>query len=306
LHPIIYLDPPRLCFHHGPHLHKIDLDSQLALVALKKSSFMWHRDSVNRSLMQKNVLLSLIVSLLLSGSFSAYGAMHPATVGQGPDSFAMQLHYPPQEKAAKEQGAVKFYCEVSPEGKPAHITTLYGKGEARFGKALEFALHHGRFNPATVDGKPVTVMLGGSVLFLMSGGQPTIAITLATAENDKIAKMANYQQPQMLDSDALFRRKVFANRDRYNLRYGTHLSAVVVVHVDAQGNLVSKSIASESPPNGGHGRLLLDVMDKEHFIPAQSNGQPIAGDFELAVDFEHMRNPDRGPDIGTLIKRDTD
>ena len=62
-------------------------------------------------------------------------------------------------------------------------------------------------------------------------------------------------------------------------------------HVDAQGKLVSKSIESESPPNGGHGRLLFDVLDEEHFIPAQSNGQPVVGDFEVAVDFEHLRDP---------------
>ncbi len=49
----------------------------------------------------------------------------------------------------------------------------------------------------------------------------------------------------------------------------------------------------------------MDVVDQETFIPAQSNGQPVAGDFELAVDFEHLRNPDSGPDIETLIKETT-
>jgi hypothetical protein len=78
----------------------------------------------------------------------------------------------------------------------------------------------------------------------------------------------------------------------------------VVVHVDAQGNAVSKKIATESPANGGHGRLVLDVVDQEKFIPALSNGRPVAGDFELAVDFEHMQNPDSGPRVGTLLKDD--
>ena len=164
----------------------------------------------------------------------------------------MQLHYPAKEKAAKEEGVVKFYCEISPEGKPGHISTLYGKGQQQFGKAVEFALHHGSFNPAAVDSKPVAVLLGGTVLFLIDNGHPTIAVSLTTAESDKIAKMANYQQPQMLDSDALFRRKIFAHRDKYHLRYGAHPGAVVRAHVDAQGKLVGKSIESESPPNGGH------------------------------------------------------
>jgi hypothetical protein len=50
---------------------------------------------------------------LLSSSSLALGTSHPATIGQGPDSVAMHLHFPPKEKAAKTQGAVKFYCEVS-------------------------------------------------------------------------------------------------------------------------------------------------------------------------------------------------
>ena len=147
-------------------------------------------------------------------------------------------------------------------------------------------------------------MLGGTVLFIIANGQPTIAVTLATAESDKIAAMSNYMQPQMLDSDALFRRKIYAIRDKYTFRTGAHPAAVVRVHVDAQGKMASKTIVSESPENGGRGRVLLDVMEGERFIPAQSNGQAMPGDFELAVDFEHMLNPDEGARVGTLIPND--
>jgi len=255
--------------------------------------------------MLKNVFLGFIgFFILLASSSLALGANHPATIGQGPDSVAMQLHYPPKERAAKTEGAVKFYCEISPQGKAGHISTLYGKGEGHFGTAVEYALRHGRFTPATVDGKPASVMLGGTVLFMLNGGQPTIAVALATAESDKVASMSNYVQPQMIDSDALFRRKIFGLRDKYTLRSGARPGAVVVVHVDAQGNVLSKKIKTESPPNGGHGRLVIDVVDQEKFIPAMSNGQPVAGDFELTVDFEHLRDPDSGPRVGTLIKDD--
>jgi hypothetical protein len=242
--------------------------------------------------------------IILSSSPLVLADSHPATIGQGTDSVAMQLHYPAKERAAKTEGAVKFYCEVSSQGKAGHISTLYGKREGRFGTAVEYALRHGRFTPATIEGKPTSVMLGGTVLFMLASGQPTIAVALATAESDKITAMTNYVQPQMIDSDALFRRKIFALRDKYTLRYGAHPGAVVVVHVDAQGNAVSKKIATESPANGGHGRLVLDVVDQEKFIPALSNGRPVAGDFELAVDFEHMQNPDSGPRVGTLLKDD--
>jgi hypothetical protein len=255
--------------------------------------------------MIKNVFLRFAgLFILLGSSPLALSASHLATIGQGPDSVALQLHYPPKERAAKTQGAVKFYCEVSAQGKAGHISTLYGKGEGRFGTAVEYALRHGRFTPAIVDGKPATVMLGGTVLFMLRGGQPTIAVALATAESDKVASMSNYVQPQMIDTDALFRRKIFALRDKYTLRYGAHPGAVVLVHVDAQGKAVSKKIETETPADGGHGRLVMDVVDQEKFIPAVSNGQAIAGDFELSVDFEYMRDPDSGPRVGTLIKDD--
>lgn len=63
------------------------------------------------------IVLVPFMSLVFAffNSAPAFGATHPATVGQSPDSIAMQLHYPPKEKAAKTQGAVKFYCEVSPK-----------------------------------------------------------------------------------------------------------------------------------------------------------------------------------------------
>ncbi|HEX4666710.1 MAG TPA: energy transducer TonB [Chthoniobacterales bacterium] len=240
----------------------------------------------------------------LSVTNLALGETHPATVSQGPDSFAMQLHYPPKERAAGMQGAVKFYCEVSAQGKPGHISTLCGRKEARFGVAVENALRHGRFTPAVVARQPVTVLVGGTVLFLIPNGKPTIAVTLATAESEKIAGLSNYVQPQIIDTDALFRRKIYSHRDKYHIQYGAHPAAIVQVHVSPEGKMVSKRIASEAPANGGRGRVLLDVMDEEHFIPAQNNGQPVAGDLEMAVDFEHMRNPDSGPEIGSLIKKD--
>ena len=201
------------------------------------------------ALCKKTVFLRIAgLFFVLPNALLALGVTHPATISQGPDSVAMQLHYPPKERAAQSQGVVKFYCEVSADGKASHISTLYGKGQARLRTAVEFALRHGRFSPANVDGKPV---LGGTILFMMISGKPTIAVALATAESDNVAALSNYVQPQMIDSDALFRRKIFALRDKYTLRYTAHPGAVVIVHVDAQGKQVSKKIKTESPPMVG-------------------------------------------------------
>lgn len=262
-------------------------------------------DFASLRFMRKIAFLTLAGLFLVSLTSALVASdTHPATIGQGGNSVALQLHYPPKERAQKAEGAVTFYCEVSPAGKAGHISTLCGKGQARFGTTVEDALRRGRFTPAAVDGEPVSVMIGGTVLFMMTDGRPTIAVALATAEKGKIAALSNYVQPQMIESDALLRRKIYTIRDKYIYRGSAHPGAVVLVHVDSQGKPTGKKIATESPVDGGRGRLLLDVVDAERFIPAESNGQRVAGDFELAMDFEHMRNPDSGPATGTLLRDD--
>ena len=38
---------------------------------------------------------------------------------------------------------------------------------------------------------------------------------------------------------------------------------------------------------------------------AQLNSHPLAGEDELAADFEHLRDADSDPDVGSLIQRDS-
>jgi len=46
--------------------------------------------------------------------------------------------------------------------------------------------------PFFAGGKAVPVMLGGTVLFLNSTGQPIILVSLATAQNEKAVSGRNY------------------------------------------------------------------------------------------------------------------
>ncbi len=250
----------------------------------------------------------LIVPLSLANVTHSRGqsGTRPAMVTSGADSVAAFLHYPPKAKAAKVQTAIPFYCEVGANGKAAHMQ-LYGpKDKGEFRKALLAALTKGRFQPAMSEGKTVPVMLGGTALFAFHGDEPIIALSLATANKQKIAALGNYIQPQMLTSSAEFRRKIMKARfdPDIHLRAGEHPGAMAMVEVDAQGNLVSAKVAGESLANGGWGPLLLKGFKGARFIPALSDGKPVAGEFDLTVNYEFMADPDYGPEIGSHINRD--
>ena len=218
-----------------------------------------------------------------------------------PDSVASKLHYPPKERTANHQGAVVFNCEVRPDGKASQIVIRCARKLQRFGDAVNTALRAGRFEPAQAGGKPVDVAIGGTVLFTMDSGKPVIAISLVTAEKDKIVGLQNYVQPQMIGGPE-FRRKIFHLSHEYNLLSAKDPGAEVMARVDAQGNLTGTRLVTEMPPHGSWGALLLKAVEGQRFIPAMKNGQFVAGEFNVVLDGVNLRDPDAGPTTGSWIK----
>lgn len=240
----------------------------------------------------------LVLALALTPpARAAGGGFEPAMVG----SVASKLHYPPKEVAAKGQAAVAFQCEVRPDGDVSQIYIRCDRSLSRFGAAVDTALRAGHFQPARLGGKPVNVMVGGTVLFTLDGGKPTIAVSLVTADKEKIVRHQNYLQPQMIEAPE-FRRKVVKYSYEYILHGAKDPGAEVLVHVDTQGNLTGTKLVAESPPNGNWGTLVNKALEGQKFIPAMNNGQIVAGDFELFLDLHTFRNPDEGPRTGTLLK----
>jgi hypothetical protein len=234
----------------------------------------------------------------------------PAMILSGGDSVAAHLHYPTKAKAAKDQAAIPFYCEVGANGKAAYIQLFGPEDKTPFRVALLKALKEGRFQPAMSDGKPVPILLGGTAFFMFNGNEPIIAISLSTADKEKTAALGNYIQPQMLASNLEFRRKMWKSRFDSDIGWVPgarvmHPGAAVVARVDAQGNLVSTKIVAEHPPNTGWGRLLVKGFQGAKFIPALSNGKPVTGEFDMIANYDKMESPDYGPQTGSLIKRDT-
>jgi hypothetical protein len=168
------------------------------------------------------------------------------------------------------------------------------------------ALQEGRFQPAMSGGKAVPVIVGGTALFMFQNNQPIIAVALSTASKDKTAALGNYIQPQMLTSSAEFRRKLIKASFDPDIHVHGRMRprAAVVAQVDAQGNLVNTKLIGESPPDAGWGPLLVRTFQGEKFIPALNNGHPVAGEFDMILNYEYMQSPDYGPPTGSLIKRD--
>jgi|tagenome__1003787_1003787.scaffolds.fasta_scaffold20979480_3 hypothetical protein len=225
-------------------------------------------------------------------------------VGSGRDSVASHLHFPPSARAARKQAAVTFYCEIGSDGRARQIK-LGGKAGRGFTAMVSDALRQGRFEPAVLDGKPVPVLVGGTVLFMFHRDQPLVIVSLSTTDTDKIARMANYIQPQMITSSAELRRTIDRNRSTvgtkmaaspmepslisyrtFDIDYapaGT-ARAEVLAHVDTSGNVAAIRLLAETPPNGGLGVALTKALQNAKFIPALNNGRPAPGDFNLPIE----------------------
>ena len=215
----------------------------------------------------------------------------PAMIGQGADSVAARLHYPNTAKASKTEGAVQFYCEVGADGRTRHLRVIAESSWSALRYAVRNAVQQGRFIPARVGGRPTSVMIGATVFFLMPKGQPTILVTMATADKPKAAAGRNYIQPQMLTSFDDLERKMYTWRSLVT-QYSAFPSAEVMCNVDASGNLTGTKIVNESKANSGLGAVAVKACEGAKFVPALDNSKPVPGQFNLAIDFAMLVNPD--------------
>jgi TonB family protein len=248
-------------------------------------------------------LVASLTATLLVAQLKA--AQQPARVVPGPNSVAAALHYPAKAKASRRQAALTFYCQVQPNGQAIDIEVPFAGNKKEFAAAVEDALRRGRFKPATIDGQPVSVVTGGTVLFLFHGNHPQIVVSLATADQEKIARLEDYVQPQLIGTATDIRRKISnsgttlgAMNVAGNSRPSLHayhsfdvdypspgvVSAEVLARVDAGGKVSGVQVRSEFPANSGYGKLLARALEGAKFIPAQANGRPVAGNFLLAME----------------------
>ncbi len=216
-----------------------------------------------------------------TGADNAARSVEPATVGHEEGSFADYLHFPKDVASATAEAAVQFYCDISAEGL---VTTRYALigNLAPFKAAVQSALDWGHFNPAKLDGKPVPVYLGGTVLFMHEDGKPVIVVSLATAERERVGQLANYIQPQLIGglSDRLYHTD---STLMWNRPWSG--AAEVLFKISAQGQIQSSSVISEIPKDSGLGELLQNMTKDAQWTSAYDNTKPAAGQINLVVNF---------------------
>ena len=189
--------------------------------------------------------------------------------------------FPEDAAAANTDGAVQFYCDVTEEGIVETVHALVADKNI-FRAAVQSALDWGRFTPATVNGVATRVYLAGTVLFIHQNGEPVIVVSLATQDRDRVGKLANYVQPQLVGGLRLTLQKEIASLTQAVLVSG---QAEVVVHINAKGAVTGTSGISENPKSSGLGKLLDDAVKKAQFTPAYEDGKATAGAINVVANF---------------------
>jgi hypothetical protein len=212
------------------------------------------------------------------------GQMTPAIVTQDATSITHYLHFPNQPTSALASSVVQFYCDVSEKGT---VTTTYGvvgKDEA-FRAAVQYALDWGHFTPATIEGKPVPVYLGGTVLFFHQNSIPIVAVSLITYDRERVGKLTNYIQPQLVGGLLPRIEKIIRLIPQGAPASGR---AEAIINLDERGAVGNTSVAGEDPPGSGLGLLLNDAARGAQYIHAFQDGKPVAGAVNIVADFSKL------------------
>lgn len=212
------------------------------------------------------------------------GKVTPAVITQDANSISHYLHFPKDPAAAKRDSVVQFYCDITDEGLVEATYGLVGRDEA-FKDAVQAALDWGRFAPATLDGKPIRVYLGGTVIFTHDKGAPVIAVSLATHDLKRVGKLVNYIQPQLIGG---LRAQVAKIIRLIPHNFPAAGLAQAVVEVDERGVLKSTKVIGESPKGSGLGDLLDAALKGAQYTHAYDNGKAASGTLDVVADFSKL------------------
>jgi hypothetical protein len=209
------------------------------------------------------------------------GPVQPATVGREEGSLANFIHFPKDSSAVNADSAVQFYCDVSSDGVVETTYAVIGERD-EFKKAVQSALDWGRFTPARVDGKPSPVYLGGTVLFMHQDSHPVIVLSLATADRERVGKLDNYIQPQLIGG---LRRRLEEAETNASIDLPNEGAAEVLAKINERGDMVSTSVISENPKEIGLGEFLTGAIRNARFTPAYADGKQTPGEINVVANF---------------------
>jgi TonB family protein len=190
---------------------------------------------------------------------------------------ALQQQYPPMLRAAGLPGSAQVRFRVTEEGMPTELRTIHASHPA-FGEAAVRALGVARFRPARSGGSAVAYTITMPVRFQLSGEEWPAISTGAVQP-----RAGAWDQPPVpLNVDELTR--------AFNAEYppllreaGITARAQVRVRIAATGEVLGVETLSSTHPEAGP--AAERALARARFRPARNDGQPVAAEIVLPVEF---------------------
>jgi TonB family protein len=190
---------------------------------------------------------------------------------------ALQQQYPPMLRDAGIRGSAQVRFRVTEEGTPTELRTIQASHPA-FGEAAVKALAVARFRPARSGGSAVAFTLTIPVRFELSGDEWPAISTGAVAPR----AAAWDQPPATLNVDEITR-ALDAEYPPLLREAGITARAQVRVRIAATGEVLGVETLSATHPEAGP--AAERAMARARFRPARKDGQPVAAEVVLPVEF---------------------
>jgi hypothetical protein len=203
----------------------------------------------------------------------------PALVGNGPKSLVNLINGRRLIEKGQGDAVVMFdaVIEDDPDGSVEVMWCRPGPGAKLLKNEVQNALARASFVPALIDGKRVSVVFHGTVIFMVRDGRPYLRV-LANEDRNELAQQSNYIQPQL----------IFGSRDWYGVQamldvvkhHARTGHAVLSITVDADGKMQDRHLLYEEPKGLNIGPAAMKAYATAKFIPGFRNGKPVTCTFE--------------------------
>ena len=200
------------------------------------------------------------LTILLFISQSALANMQPALVGTHEQSLSNRIHFP--DVAGDYTIFVRCEAKVQPAGN-IEESGCYddAKIDPKFFRAVRLGANSASFEPASVDGEPVAVLVLFSVIFRQQGSEQIIAVVPNHGTNAKDLGM-QYTAPQKYG-----RKNIYLPRAELGLIW-------VDVKMSAEGQARDVSLLETKYTNRESKRYATSYINDNTFIPGFTKGEP--------------------------------
>jgi hypothetical protein len=207
----------------------------------------------------------------------------PILLGQGPDSVINTIDTKELFEKGQKNAAVMFCCRVSKAGDILWNRTYRGTaGSTLLEKELQKRLGVSKFVPAVRNHQNVDAIYFGTAIFAVKDGKPHLRI-FSNQQAEELKNESDFIDPQpYMGPDSGFGGWRYPETESPVMVSGW---AELVLHVDAEGNLLELQLAGEYPPLLGFGEEAFGDFRHARFIPAFRDGHPVESKVKLPIYF---------------------